>query len=176
MALVAAAITPGAHLLLSKVAERRQVTWASDYPAVLVGDPLLAVATGIASGVAGVEAVRAAPPLRAPLAGVVMTGAAAYGAWQVRDELRRGVYTRSQALSPSKLWHQFVVYPALTPMVGGAMWAATSRACRPGATGAQRVATTAAWAACLTWAVLAAEAIRNPRVGHGTFNWSKPCD
>ncbi|MBN1170715.1 MAG: hypothetical protein JXA67_00950 [Micromonosporaceae bacterium] len=173
MAATAAAITPGMHLLLSAAVERRRVTWASDYPAVLVGDPLLAISTGLAARVAGPQAVLAAAPLRRPLAPVAVGAAALFGAWQLRDEVRRGVYSRQQAVSPSKLWHQFVVYPALTPLVAGALLSATSAALAPEATRSQRVETALAWAGAAGWAVLALDAVRHPRRGHGTFDWSR---
>ena len=49
MAATAAVITPGMHVLMSNVVEQQRVTWTSDYPALLVGDPMLAVAAGLAS-------------------------------------------------------------------------------------------------------------------------------
>ena len=49
LALTAVSIAPGVHLLLSPLLEARQVTWRDDYAAVLVGDPLLAVAIGVAA-------------------------------------------------------------------------------------------------------------------------------
>ena len=49
LALTALIIAPGAHLLLSPLLEGRRVTWRDDYAAVLIGDPLLAVAVGFAA-------------------------------------------------------------------------------------------------------------------------------
>jgi len=37
----------------------------------------------------------------------------AFGLVQWRDELRRRYYTRAQAVAPTKIWHQVVVYPVL---------------------------------------------------------------
>jgi hypothetical protein len=162
------------HLLLSTLVERRRMTWSTEYPAVLVGDPLLAVAAGVATHVAGVDAVLRSAPLRRPLAPVIVGGAALFGAWQLRDELRRGVYTRQQAFSPSKLWHQFVVFPTLSPLVSGAVISAVAAAAAPGAGRGRRVGTALALAGIAGWGVLAVEALRHPRHGHGPFDWRRP--
>lgn len=175
MALAAVAITPGMHLLLSLAVERREVTWSSEYPAVLVGDPLLALATGIAARVAGVDTVLESAPLRRPLAPVIVGAAAVFGALQLRDELRRGVYTRQQAFSPSKLWHQFVVYPTMSPLVAGALVSATATAISPQAGRKERVGTALAWGCVAVWGALVVEAIQHPRPGHGTFDWLRIC-
>lgn len=173
VAATAALITPGMHLLLSTLVERRRVSWSSDYPAVLVGDPLLAASAGIATHVAGVDAVLASAPMRRPLAPVIVGGAALFGAWQAYDEVRRGVYSRRQVLGPSKLWHQAVVYPALSPLVTGALLAAARTAAAPGATRRQRIGAALAFCGTAGWAALVVEAIRHPRPAHGTFDWSR---
>src|SRR4029077_9043327 len=75
--------------------------------------------------------------LAGPAAGVVaVVVTLLFGLAQWRDELRRGYYTRAQAVAPTKIWHQVVVYPVLgywlwTAGIGGlsapggvAAWAA----------------------------------------------------
>ena len=175
VAATAAVITPGMHLLLSTLVERRRMTWSTEYPAVTVGDPLLAVAAGLATHAAGVDAVLRSPMLRRPLAPVLVGGGVLFGAWQLRDELRRGVYSRQQAFSPSKLWHQFVVYPTLAPLVSGSVLTAVAAATAPGAGRGRRVAAGLALAGVAGWGLLAIEAIRNPSQGHGSFDWRRRC-
>jgi hypothetical protein len=171
MAATAAVITPGMHLLLSTALERRRPNFSTEYPAVLIGDPLLAVSVGVAAHVVGVDAVLRSAPMRRPLAPAIAGAAMAFGAWQLRDEVRRGVYTRQQAHSPSKLWHQFVVFSTLAPLVSGALVAVTAAAGEPAASGRTRTGALLTWTGVASWAVLAVEAVRNPRQGHGTFDW-----
>src|SRR5207302_6441936 len=51
LALTAIAVAPGVHLLASPLLEGRKVTWRDDYAAVLVGDPLLALAAGLGASI-----------------------------------------------------------------------------------------------------------------------------
>jgi hypothetical protein len=167
-----AMISPAVHLLLSVLVERRRVDRTTEYPAVVVGDPLLAVATGLATGVCGPERLAASRLRQRPIAPVTAAAMCAFGAWQARDEVRRGVFTRRQALSPTKLWHQFVVYPSLAILTPSALFAATTEALKPTATHRQRAATAAAWGCVACWAALTVEAIHRPRAAHGSFDWS----
>jgi len=112
LALTALIIAPGVHLLLSPLLEGRKVTWRDDYAAVLVGDPLLAVAVGFAANLC-----RPAGPYGFPASWAAgcawIAGGWAFGLWQSHHELSTGRYSRAQTLSLTKLWHQFVVYPVL---------------------------------------------------------------
>ena len=47
LAVTVLAVSPGVHLLASPLLEGRKVTWRDDYAAVLIGDPLLALAAGL---------------------------------------------------------------------------------------------------------------------------------
>ena len=112
LGLTALVIAPGAHLLLSPLLEGRRVTWRDDYAAVLIGDPLLAVAVGFAANLS-----RPAGPHGFPASWTGgcawIAGGWAFGLWQSHHELSTGRYSRAQTLSPTKLWHQFIVYPVL---------------------------------------------------------------
>lgn len=157
-------VSPGFHLLASPLLERRRVTWKDDYPAVLVGDPLLALSASgglwLADGdllwIAG-----AGGAVAAMLAGWL------FGWWQTRVEVRQGRYTRRQAFAPTKLWHQYVVYPVLGYLVTASVMSGFAHAGR-----APVIAAFVA-AGVLTWAALALDAIRHPRVGHGEFDWRR---
>ena len=112
LALTAIAVTPGIHLLASPLLEGRKVTWRDDYAAVLVGDPLLALAVGLGADLSQPGGPRGWPA--SWIAGCAwLAGGWTFGLWQSRREFVAGRYTVGQILSPTKLWHQFVVYPLL---------------------------------------------------------------
>jgi hypothetical protein len=168
LALTAVIIAPGVHLLLSPLLEGRKVTWRDDYAAVLIGDPLLAVAAGLSASLS-----RPAGPHGFPsswVAGCAWIAAGwAFGFWQSHHELITGRYSRAQILSPTKLWHQFVVYPLLGYWVTAAEWSAYG-AVRAAPTASRIIILTLVVAATATWAVLAADAVRRPKLGHGTLD------
>src|SRR6202000_2075663 len=81
------------------------------FAAVVYGDPLLAVAAGLGTWLAGPD-----PPHRPAGASAGVTAVALgflFGLAQWRDERRRVYYTPAQAVAPTKIWHQVVVYPVL---------------------------------------------------------------
>ena len=165
LALTAMAVSPGVHLLASPLLEGRKVTWRDDYAAVLIGDPLLALAAGLAAGLAQPGGPRGWPA--SWIAGCAwLAGGWAFGWWQSRHELATGRYTRGQILSPTKLWHQFIVYPLLGYWVTAAVWSGLGTADTP----AHRVQAAAVIACTATWAALAWDAIRHPKPGHGTLS------
>ena len=168
LALTAVIIAPGIHLLLSPLLEARRVTWRDDYAAVLVGDPLLAVAIGVAANLS-----RPAGPHGFPASwaagGAWIAGGWAFGLWQSRHELRTGRYSRAQTVGPTKLWHQFVVYPVLGYWVSATEWSAFG-VVGTAPTTSRVIQAALIVAATGTWAVLAADAIRRPKIGHGTLD------
>ena len=104
-------VTPGALIVIAKVLERRWLLPREQFAAVAYGDPLLAVAAGLGVWLTG---PRTPHGLTGPAAGVVAVAVTlVFGLAQWRDELRRGYYTRAQAVAPTKIWHQLVVYPVL---------------------------------------------------------------
>ena len=109
--LCAFVVTPGALIVIAKVLERRWLLPREQFAAVAYGDPLLAVAAGLGVWLTG---PRTPHGLTGPAAGVVAVAVTlVFGLAQWRDELRRGYYTRAQAVAPTKIWHQLVVYPVL---------------------------------------------------------------
>lgn len=168
-----AAITPGAHLLVSALVEKRAVTWANDYPAVLIGDPLLAITAGVAASAARPNVLADSALTTIPVVTATLAGGALFGGWQLNRELREGRYTPSQAFSPSKLWHQFIVYPVLPNLVLPPVIAVTKGALAAESTKLQRRAALFAWTGVAIWAALTAEAIAHPRQGHGAYDWAK---
>ena len=105
------AVTPGALVVIARVLERRWLVPREQFAAVTYGDPLLAVAAGLGIWLAG---PRTPHGLTGPAAGVLaVVLTLLFGLAQWRDELRRRYYTRAQAVAPTKIWHQVVVYPVL---------------------------------------------------------------
>jgi hypothetical protein len=165
LALAALVVTPGIHLVLSPLLEGRKVTWRDDYAAVLVGDPLLALAAGIGANLAQPGGPRGWPA--SWMAGCAwLLGGWTFGLWQSRREFITGRYTFGQSISPTKLWHQFIVYPLLGYWVTAAEWSGLGAA----DISAHRFQAMAVIACTATWAVLAWDAIRRPKPGHGTLD------
>ena len=129
------------------------------------GDPLLAVAAGLAVWLTG---SRTPHGLTGPAAGVVAVAVMLlFGLAQWRDELRRGYYTRAQAVAPTKIWHQLVVYPVL----GYWLWTA-------GIGGLSAPGGAAVWAGKAVllalvgvWAAANVYDRRHPKLGHPPFDW-----
>jgi len=165
LALAAIVVAPGVHLLLSPLLEGRKVSWHDDYAAVLVGDPLLALAAGLSSDLAQPGGPRGWPA--SWMAGCAwLIGGWTFGLWQSRHEFVTGRYSLGQIVSPTKLWHQFAVYPLLGYWVTAAEWSGL----RTASAFAHPFQIVIVIACTGTWAVLALDAIRHPRPGHGTLD------
>ena len=161
------AVTPGALIVIALVLERRWLVPGEQFAAVAYGDPLLAVAAGLGTWLAGPHSPHG---LTGPAAGVtvVMLGLL-FGLAQWRDELRRGYYTPAQAVAPTKIWHQLVVYPVL----GYWLWTA-------GIGGLSVADGAAVWAgkalllALLgVWAATNVYDRRHPKLGHPPYDWRR---
>jgi hypothetical protein len=165
--LCAFAVTPGALIVIARLLERRWLLPREQFAAVAYGDPLLAVALGVGVWLTG---ARVPHGLTGPAAGVVaMVLTLAFGLAQWRDELRRGYYTRAQAVAPTKIWHQVVVYPVM----GYWLWTACI-------TGLSAPGGTAVWIgkallAVLvgTWAATNVYDRRHAKLGHPPFDWRR---
>ncbi len=158
------AVTPVGFAVIAGVLERRGFRVRREFVALSVGDPLLAVSVAL-----GVWLARGRAPggMAALSFGLACLGAClGFGLLQWRAELRSGFYTRAQALSPTKIWHQLVVYPVLgywvwTADLGGLL------AAGPGPAKAAIACCAAAW--------MAANAYdrRHPKLGHPPYDWSR---
>ena len=164
------AVTPGALIVIALVLERRWLVPGEQFAAVAYGDPLLAVAAGLGTWLAGPH-----PPhgLTGPAAGVtVVVLGLLFGLAQWRDELRRGYYTPAQAVAPTKIWHQVVVYPVL----GYWLWTAgIGGLSAPGGTAAWAVWAGKALLLALTgiWVATNVYDRRHPKLGHPPFDWRR---
>jgi O-antigen/teichoic acid export membrane protein len=95
-----------------------------------------------------------------------------FGLVQWRDELRRGYYTAAQAVAPTKIWHQVVVYPVL----GYWLWTAgIGGLSAPGGTAAWAVWAGKALLVALTgiWVATNVYDRRHPKLGHPPFDWRR---
>jgi hypothetical protein len=164
-ALASLAVTPVGYALVALVLERRILRPASEFVSVSCGDPLLAVAIAL-----GVWLLHSRPPagIASPAVGAANLAIwLGFGLWQWRDEIRKGFYTRDQAVAPTKIWHQLVVYPVFgywiwVACVGGLLAPADDRAAKAGI-----VACIAAW----IWTVFYDR--RHPRLGHPPYDWRR---
>lgn len=167
-AFAAFAVTPGALWLLALVLERRLMGPRTEFVAVLLGDPLLAVAVGL--GVWRIGNGRpggAAGPWWALASAVGWLG---FGLVQWRGERRAGYFTREQAFAPTKVWHQLVVYPLL----GYWLWAAGVGGLLAPGTGPGDVAGRVGIVACVAvWALVNVYDRRRPKLGHPPYDWRR---
>ena len=152
--------------MLARLLERRWLIPRAEFAAITYGDPLLAVAIAL-----GVWLLDGAPPRRAaaaPLGIANLAGWVIFGLWHWRAELRAGFYTLDQALAPTKIYHQVVVYPLLgywswTAVVGGLL------SQRSGVTAA--AAKAASLCCVLAWVAANVYDRRHPRLGHPPYDW-----
>ncbi|WP_158942833.1 hypothetical protein [Streptomyces sp. ERV7] len=161
------AVSPGAPALLALVLERRLLRPRHEFTAFLYGDPALAVSC--AAGVWLTDSQRAASVPVTGWPAVAMTvPPLVFGLWQGRWEVRTGLYTRAQLLSPTKIWHQAVVYPLLTYLVGSSFL----RGVTSGAEGPLRWVVLAVMAGCLLfWIAANVHDRRHPSTGHPPYEW-----
>ncbi|MBH5133256.1 hypothetical protein I3J14_24425 [Streptomyces sp. HB-N217] len=161
-------VMPGGFIVLARLLERRWLTPRGEFAAVAYGDPLLAVAIGL-----GAWLLDSAPPkgpAAAPFATVSLAGWLLFGLWQWRAELQGGFYTPRQALAPTKIYHQLVVYPLLgywswTAVVGGIL------SQRSG--GAAALAKVVSLCCVLAWVATSIYDRRHPRLGHPPYDWRR---
>lgn len=182
--LTALAITPGAHIVLAGVLERRRIRPADEYTALIYGDPLLALAAAL-----GVALAPEGPPARVrPMVtgaglGAVAGGWLLFGLAQWADEVRSGHYTAAQAVAPTKVWHQLAVYPLAGSLVCCAGLSGLAAppapllplppAPGPGPAVA-RAAGRAVLVACVAgWLALNVHDRRHPKLGHPPYDWSR---
>lgn len=172
--LAALAISPGVHVVLAAVLERRLVRVRGEFVAVIYGDALLALAAAVGVWLAPGGFSRSVLALFPGAAYVLAGGWVVFGLWQWRAEFRAGYYTRAQAVSPTKVWHQLGVYPLLGLLVGcvgvAGLLAPLPEGAPPwpGALGkATIIACLAGWSAALVYDR------RHPKLGHPPYDWRR---
>lgn len=168
----ALAVTPAGFAAVAAVFERRMLGLRREFAALILGDPLLAVSVAL-----GVWLLHGRSPhglAGLPFGVASMVGSLGFGLLQWRAELRSGFYTRAQAFSPTKIWHQLVVYPVLgywlwTADLGGLLSSRT-----PAAGGAWQVIAKATIVGCvLAWLAANVYDRRHPKLGHPPYDWAR---
>ncbi|WP_261557949.1 hypothetical protein [Frankia tisae] len=165
------AVSPGVPALLARILERRWLSPHGEFVAFLYGDPLLAVAAGL--GVAlcpDGPSASASAPVRAVAGGPAAAAWLAFGLWQWRAEVRAGLYLPAQAVAPTKIWHQLVVYPALGHLVVGAAFAGVAS---PGRSAGRRLAKATIVGCASAWAVANVYDRRHVKLGHPPYDWRR---
>ncbi|HEY3718385.1 MAG TPA: hypothetical protein VGL39_28000 [Jatrophihabitantaceae bacterium] len=149
--------------LLAFVLERRRLRLANTALGFLLGDPLLALAVVIGVSVSGPGEARV---VNAPLMQLtIAAGWLIFGLWQWRADVLTGVYNMEQAMSPTKIWHQIVIYPFLGCWTFTATLPVLIHPLRDsGATALIAVCTCA-------WAALCFYDVRHPKLGHIPYDW-----
>jgi hypothetical protein len=158
------AVTPVGFALIAAALERRRMRIGGEFTALIFGDPLLAVA--VAAGVWLLRGRGLPAAAGAPFGVTFMIVMLVFGFAQWRGEWRGGFYTGAQALSPTKIWHQVVVYPVLgywvwTAGLGGLLV--------PG-----ELAAKAAIVGCvLVWLLANVYDRGHPKLGHPPYDWRR---
>jgi hypothetical protein len=165
--LCAFALTPGSLVLIARTLERRWLVPREQFAAVTYGDPLLAVAVGLGTWLAaGSRPHGLTGPAAGVAAALVPLG---FGLTQWRAELGRGYYTRAQAVAPTKIWHQLVIYPVMGYWLWTSVAGGLAGTARPGAGG------WAARALLVTligiWTASNVYDRGHPKLGHPPFEW-----
>ncbi|MFI0242977.1 hypothetical protein [Streptomyces sp. NPDC016845] len=167
--LSAFAVSPGVPALLALVLERRLLRPRYEFAAFLYGDPALAVSCAAGVWLTGPPAAASVPITGWPAVAMTMLPLL-FGLWQGRWEMRAGLYTRAQVLSPTKIWHQIVVYPLLTYLVGSALL----RGVAAGAGSPMRwMALIVMAGGFLFWMAANAHDRRHPSTGHLPYDWRR---
>ncbi|NRQ31857.1 hypothetical protein HII36_08390 [Nonomuraea sp. NN258] len=161
------AISPGIPAVLALVLERRLLRPRAEFVAFIYGDPLLALATALGVGLCGSRPPdTVAPLLNGWPAWLIILVWLGFGLGQWYAEVRAGKYTRAQALAPTKIWHQIVIYPVLGYVVTAAV---TAGMASPQGVGAKALMTGCA----LAWVVANVYDRVHLKLGHPPYEWRR---
>ena len=160
------AVSPLALFAVALIVERRRLKIKDQYAAFIYGDVALAVS--VAAGAAAWGASTAADQAGIEVAQwFFLVFGFITAAGQGIHEVRSGTYTRSQALSPTKIWHQAAIIPLLTAAVGCALIVTCQQW------------NTAPWALLLAiagvvvWLAMMGFDQKHPKEAHINFSWSR---
>lgn len=162
-------LTPIGLILVAGVFERRLLRPREQYFAFIIGDTLLATVVAAFVSINTPKALASSNATRPVVLYVVAAGWLAFGLWQWRHEVRSGVYNPAQALSPSKIWHQLIIYPLL----GVWLWSAILTSAPHWA--AHPLPAGAAICCLVTWMVLLAYDGSHIKLGHAPYDWRHLC-
>lgn len=162
-------VTPIGLILIAGVFERRLLRPREQYFAFILGDPLLATAVAALVGMNTSQVWATSNATRPVVLYVVAAVWLTFGLWQWRHEVRHGAYNTAQALSPSKIWHQLIIYPLL----GVWLWSAILTSAPHWA--AHPLPAVGALCCLVTWAMLLAHDSSHIKLGHAPYDWQHLC-
>jgi hypothetical protein len=156
-------VTAGGMLLLGLALERRWLKPKDMSLAFTVGDPALAIGIAI-----GVQIMGPNQPcgVTGPV-GQFAVGALCliFGLWQWRAEVIAKIYTQQQALSPTKIWHQLIIYPVLGIWIFITIVGGLTNASQHSLAPVLMIGSIAIWSGTCV------HSIRHPRLGHPPYDW-----
>lgn len=161
------AVTPVGFALIAAVLERRLMRIRDEFTALVFGDPLLAVS--VATGAWLLRGRELPAAAGAPFGVTFMIVMLVFGLVQWHGEWRSGFYSSAQALSPTKIWHQVVVYPLL----GYWMWTAGLGGLLVPGPPAELAGKAAIVVCVLVWLLANAYDRRHPKLGHPPYDWRR---
>lgn len=158
-------ISNGVMIALGIAVERRWLRPRDMAIAFTIGDPLLVV--GMAVGVSLAEGSQPCGML-GPVGQFTLAALwLGFGLWQWCYEVRQGIYTWAQAVSPTKAWHQLIIYPCLGTWTFVAVIDGLFRAPRDPFLALFVIL------CIVSWMLTCAHNVRHPRLGHVPFDWSR---
>jgi hypothetical protein len=155
----------GAMSLLARLLERRWLRPLDMALGFTVGDLFLCIALSLGVSLFGLHS----PCGVVGPVGQYLVSAAwlCFGIWQSKHEVTANFYTRAQELSPTKIWHQCVIYPVLGTWIYVAVLDGLLHASR-------NPLVAALMCLCvIVWGAACAYDSRHPRLDHIPFDWSK---
>ncbi|MFD7288376.1 hypothetical protein [Streptomyces sp. NPDC057539] len=162
------AVSPGIPGLIALVLERRLLRPRQEFVAFIYGDPLLALAAATGVALCG---GRSSDPIRGLVTGwwawACLAGWLTFGLWQWWREVRAGKYTLGQALSPTKIWHQVIIYPVLGYLVTAPVLAGLAAETTFGGDLAKMLTIFCIGA----WCAANVHDRRHPKTGHPAYDW-----
>ena len=158
-------VASGAMLLLGLLFERRLLRPRVMALAFTIGDPALAVSIGLGVHITGSRQPCGVvgPPGQLSVACLWLL----FGLWQWRAEVKAKIYTRQQALSPTKIWHQLVIYPTLGTWVFVAAVGGLMNARRAPFSALLMISGLVIWTGTYLYDT------RHPRLGHPPYDWAR---
>jgi hypothetical protein len=165
--MTAAAVSPVVPWLLAFTLERRWLRLREQYLAFAIGDCVLAFAVTAGEWADGSHLHQALSLGGVDLRGAVWALGLLGGILQWHHEIRTGVYTRSQALSPTKVWHQLFTIPLLSVWVTLALFATATHALD------HPLAACIAFADVLIWWALVRYDAHHTKLGHAPYDWRR---
>ncbi len=162
---VALFLSPVAYWLIAIFMERRRPRWHTEFLALAIGDPALAAFLAIAAYAFDGHSLQSVAT--STLAMIAVCSAwLIFGVFQLTIERKCHFFSRSQRRSPTKLWHQFIIYPLL----GGLIWTALiNLIASPGDIGLKVLAA----GALAVWFVCMVIDRGRPVLGHAPFDWRR---